>query len=367
MTCFLNLFHNNDFNSPGKEYICSTLFESSNEMILNYRGVMNKYGCLYIFILFFYVSPLFAQEKATPRRGEGVSSFLKRHNCLSQKQMEEFIKVNQNKLGKNNTLILGVSYILPSPQNFSSNEKTLNSKRKEPLFGRELEEYTIKSHALLGACYFLVSGHGGPDCGAIAKVDGRELHEDEYAYDIMLRLARNLLEHGATVHIIIQDPNDGIRKGKYLNNNKSETCMGETIPLNQTARLHQRSNKINQLSRNTEEKYQRAIFIHLDSQGDKNQVDVYFYHKSGDTTSRQFADNVRSTFEENYKTHQPNRGFSGTVSSRNLYVLNTTHPVSIFAELGNMQNTFDQRRYISDDNRQALANWLLRGFIKDYK
>ena len=67
-----------------------------------------------------------------------------------------------------------------------------------------------------------------------------ELHEDEYAYDVALRLARNLMEEGAKVYIIIQDAKDGIRDDQYLNNSKRETCMGAPIPLNQVARLRQR-------------------------------------------------------------------------------------------------------------------------------
>ena len=71
------------------------------------------------------------------------------------------------------------------------------------MFGKAYENYTVLDTSLAGACFFLVSGHGGPDPGTTCIVDGKELHEDEYAYDIMLRLARNLMEHGATVHIII--------------------------------------------------------------------------------------------------------------------------------------------------------------------
>ena len=329
---------------------------------------MGGFRFLLLFICIITSVSVFSQEKDIPRNGEGIQTFLLRNKRPPQKYTNEFIRLNKDKLGKNNALILNVSYILPPLDVASvSNTKKLNSKHKEPLFGKGQEEYTIKSLALQGACYFLVSGHGGADPGAIAKVDGKELHEDEYAYDIMLRLAKNLMENGATVHIIIQDARDGIRDGKYLSNSKSETCMGDPIPLNQTARLRQRSNRVNQLSAKATEKYQRAIFIHLDSRGHKNQVDVYFYHKERNITGKQFADNVRNTFESQYKRHQPGRGFTGTVSARNLYVLNATQPVSIFAELGNMQHPFDQRRYVQEDNRQALANWLLRGFIKDYE
>ena len=42
--------------------------------------------------------------------------------------------------------------------------------------------------------------------------------EDEYAYDITLRLAKELLAHGAEVYIIIQDENDGIRDDFVLRN-----------------------------------------------------------------------------------------------------------------------------------------------------
>lgn len=333
---------------------------------------MGKFRTVFLLFLLFVFSPLFSQKKDTPRNGEGVHSFLSRNNYSPQKYADEFLHLNKDKLGKNNSLLLGVSYVLPEIKNkgnerTEANNRKIGGKYKEPLFGKEHQEYTIKSLDLQGACYFLVSGHGGPDCGAITKVDGRELHEDEYAYDIMLRLSKNLLEHGATVHIIIQDKNDGIRNGMYLNNNKSETCMGEAIPLNQAARLRQRSNKINQLSKNAKEKFQRAVFIHLDSRGHRNQLDVFFYHKNGDTRGEKFAKTISDTFEAQYKKFQPGRGFTGTVSSRNLYVLNNTQPTSIFVELANMQNVFDQRRYVQENNRQALANWLLRGFIEELR
>lgn len=76
---------------------------------------------------------------------------------------------------------------------------------------------------------------------------------------------------------------------------------------------------------------------------------------------------MKDTFESKYGKHQPNRGFSGTVSGRNLYVLSHTTPASVFVELGNIQNTFDQRRLVMDSNRQALAKWLMEGFLKDFK
>ena len=152
---------------------------------------------------------------------------------------------------------------------------------KEPLFGKALATYPITSRELAGAIFYLVGGHGGPDPGAIGKYQGHDLHEDEYAYDIVLRLGRELLMRGAKVHFIIQDKKDGIRNEAILKNSKRETCMGKEIPLDQVARLRQRSQKIDQLYKKDKAAYKRAIFVHVDSRSQGKQTDVYFYHAPG--------------------------------------------------------------------------------------
>ena len=217
------------------------------------------------------------------------------------------------------------------------------------------------------SCLYLVSGHGGPDPGAIGKVGNRELHEDEYAYDIILRLGRALMEKGAKVHIIIQDEKDGIRDDRYLSNSDRETCLGQTIPLDQIARLQQRCDAINRLTYKDKEKYKRAIFIHVDSRGNKDQVDVFFYHSPGSKLGKRLTENIHKTFEQKYDKHQPNRGFRGTVSERSLYVLKKSNPAAAFLELGNIQNERDRKRLVIPSNRQALADWICQGIIKDFK
>jgi N-acetylmuramoyl-L-alanine amidase len=305
----------------------------------------------------------YAQEKDKPLPGEGVHAFLRRHNC--SRHYQAFVKLNKKKFGKNLSLLRDVEYLLPRTAPAPQRPKA----GFQPLFGKKHAAYTITDNVLSGACFFLSSGHGGPDCGAIAKIDGIELHEDEYAYDITLRLARNLLQHGATVFIIIQDADDGIRDDKYLRNNRKETCMGKPIPRNQTARLKQRTDKINSLSAERHEKYRRAVFIHLDSRSNRKHLDVFFYHQNRQGNrrrSRQLAETMRATFADRYAKVQPGRGFSGNVSARNLTVLRDARPVSVFIELANMQNEFDRRRYILSDNRQALANWMTIAFIHDF-
>ena len=97
-------------------------------------------------------------------------------------------------------------------------EKRKKSGNYEPLFGKSQAAYSVTSSSLRGAVFYLVSGHGGPDPGCIGKYQGHELHEDEYAYDIILRLGKELLKRGAKVHFIIQDSKDGIRNTAILKN-----------------------------------------------------------------------------------------------------------------------------------------------------
>jgi N-acetylmuramoyl-L-alanine amidase len=211
----------------------------------------------------------------------------------------------------------------------------------------------------------VVSGHGGPDPGAIGKMGEHRLHEDEYAYDIALRLARGLMMKGAKTYIIIQDAMDGIRDERILKNSKRETCMKAAIPKGQIERLRQRSAKINALNKTDGKGYARGIFIHIDSRSKRKQTDVFFYH-SPQSASKRLAYTMKAAFAGNYKRHQPGRGFTGTVSERSLYVLNNTIPASVFVELGNIQNSFDQQRFVIDNNRQALANWMCEAFVADY-
>lgn len=335
------------------------------------------YLALSFVFLFLCATSLSAQEKVRPKLGDGISTLLYRHGRGGLDYQKEFIELNKGKLGKNNSLLHGVTYVLPpkkkasaanaktSSQKPASKSTAIGSKHKETLFGSKYVEYEITSHELKGATFYVVSGHGGPDPGAIGKMGGHELHEDEYAYDIILRLARNLMMRGAIVHIIIQDAQDGIRDDQALKNSNRETCMGDPIPLNQIARLNQRSEKINYLHKKTKG-YARSIFVHVDSRSRDRRMDVFFYHSSS-APSKRLANTMKDTFGRKYDYHQPGRGFTGTVSERNLHVLRNTVPVAVYVEVANIQSPFDQQRIVLENNRQALANWMCDAFIADYK
>jgi N-acetylmuramoyl-L-alanine amidase len=202
----------------------------------------------------------------------------------------------------------------------------------------------------------------------VGVLNNQMLCEDEYAYDVTLRLARNLIQHGATVYIIIRDPNDGIRDESYLKPDKDEVCLLKgRIPINQLKRLKQRTEAVNELYANHRGSFQRMIVLHIDSRSHGENIDVFFYHDRQSKTGRKAAITLQKTFQRKYDQHQPGRGYKGTVSDRNLYVVRNSFPVAVYIELGNINHLRDQQRFIIPSNRQALANWLYEGLTLDYK
>jgi N-acetylmuramoyl-L-alanine amidase len=310
---------------------------------------------LFVNLLAFAQADSVSENK--PRPGEGIYAFLLRHQLSPGEHQAAFIELNQGKFGKDNALLAHHTYVLP----------LVKTELYEPLFGEEREYFPIESNELKGTVFYLVAGHGGPDPGAIGNYGNHELHEDEYAYDITLRLAKKLMENGAKIHLVIQDPDDGIRDEQILLYDNHETCGAVTIPLDQNERLKQRTLEVNKLYKADTEAYRRCIIIHLDSRSERRQIDVFFYHHKNSTSGKKLAHQLRDTFDEKYQQHQPSRGFSGTVSTRNLYLLRHTTPASVFIELGNIQNYRDQQRFVIADNRQALANWLYEGIKKDFE
>ncbi len=324
----------------------------------------NKYSIKFLFlvvILAIFGPATYSQQykSVKAQKGDGIYALLKKHG-LPATDFKRFVELNKDSLGKNNTLIIGRTYKLPLN---SSANKSLHK-----IFGTKYQQVEIKDTQLKGAVYYLISGHGGPDPGAVGKHNGHLLCEDEYAYDVTLRLARNLIEHGAMVYMIIQDKNDGIRDGSLLKPDKDEVCYPDLkIPASQKSRLRQRKNAVNKLYSKHKGRFQRLIVIHIDSRSQGENIDVFFYHDKRSKTGKKLVTNLQETFRNKYKQHQPGRGYRGTVSTRGLYVIRHSYPPTAFIELGNINHPRDKLRFINDNNRQALANWLTEGLIKDFK
>ncbi len=259
--------------------------------------------------------------------------------------------------------------IPPTVSSQNSGELNLSNKvggsRIFPIFGKKYQHVPIGSDRLQGKVFYIVSGHGGPDPGAVGKKGNFVLCEDEYAYDVALRLTRNLIAQGATAYMITRDPDDGIRDKKFLGCDNDELIWGnDRILRAQKPRLIQRSNAINALYEKHRKQgvtNQTAIIIHVDSRSRREQTDLFFYYQKDSARSKQIAENLQETMRRKYKKYQRNRHYHGSVTFRDLHMLRELLPASVYIELGNIRHPFDQQRIILKQNRQALADWLTDG------
>ena len=248
-------------------------------------------------------------------------------------------------------------------------EKGSGKNRHYLIFGDKYAYTPLLDSKLKGKIFYIVSGHGGPDPGAMAKRGGHTLCEDEYAYDVALRLTRNLIAHGATAYMITRDDNDGIREGSYLTCDTDERYWGtdKEMSLAQKIRLRGRSGTINRLyekhkARGVNNQY--MVAIHIDSRGTKAQTDLFFYHYPSSTEGKKLAKTLQKTIKNKYREVNPKRNYDGTVTGRNLHMLRETDATNVYIELGNIRNPFDQKRFVIESNRQALADWLCDGFLE---
>ena len=233
-----------------------------------------------------------------------------------------------------------------------------------PIFGKKYAYTPSVSSSLKGKVFYIVSGHGGPDPGAVGTRSSHQLCEDEYAYDVALRLTRLLIAHGATAYMIIRDT-DGIRDGKYLKCDTDEVVWGGAKVLrSQKPRLFQRSDKINELYEKHKKQgvtEQKNIVIHVDSRSKRERADVFFYYFPDDKKAKKLAQRIHRVIGNKYRKYRSNGKYTGTVTGRDLHMLRETKATSVYIELGNIRNPNDQKRLIIESNRDALAKWLFEG------
>lgn len=336
----------------------------------------NKNKILFTVFLLFISSIALGQESykyIIAKEGDGIIKILKRNHLDPNKYKSQFIALNEKKIGKDHHIYAGLKYKIPIVSK-SSTTKAKASKshtvRRFSIFGSEYDTVSIMNQHLKGCAFYLVSGHGGPDPGAIEMIDKKMITEDEYAYDVTLRLGRELIKEGATVYIITRDPKDGIRDDKFLINNTKEVCYpNKKIPRSQKQRLRQRTKAVNNLYKKNKKKfqYQRLLVMHVDAHLVSSEIDLFFYYFKNSSKGKKTAFNMREIIRRKYEYYQPHRGYKGKVVPRDLHMLSMTDPPSVFIELGNIKNSRDQKRLLQPRNRQLIAEWMVEGIKYDYK
>ncbi|MEM9835134.1 MAG: N-acetylmuramoyl-L-alanine amidase [Bacteroidota bacterium] len=246
-------------------------------------------------------------------------------------------------------------------------QNTTSGPRVYDIFGKKLAKTPLIDKKLAGQIFYICAGHGGLDPGAMGRRGGKNLCEDEYAYDVALRFCRNIIAHGGVAYMVNRDANDGIRDEVYLPCDKDELLWGG-VPMiaSQKGRLQQRSDIINALYQENLAKgllKQTVVCFHVDSRGSKKRIDLFFYYHDTDLLGKARANRMHEVVKAKYAKYQKGRDYQGTVTARDLHMLRETLPTSVYIELGNIRNAADQRRIVLEKNRQYLADWLYEGLF----
>lgn len=252
--------------------------------------------------------------------------------------------------------------------NNNASASSTGGQRIFPIFGEKYAYTPLASTKLRGKVFYVVGGHGGPDPGAIGQRGSYRLCEDEYAYDVALRLCRNLIAHGATAYMVNRDPNDGIRSERFLACDQDEVVWGgiRQSP-SQKVRLTQRSDVINDLH----EKHrlqgvtdQTVVVVHVDSRSKSQETDLFFYHHPSSEAGLALARKMHRTMRQKYRQYRASGEYHGTVTARDLHMLRECEPTGVYIELANIRNAHDQQRIIIERNRELLAEWMLEGLMQ---
>jgi LysM repeat protein len=244
------------------------------------------------------------------------------------------------------------------------------------MFRKEISREPVQDSTLRGWHIVIDPGHGGLDPGAIVSVpDGNGnpvvITEDEYAYDISLRLYRALSEHGASVSLTVIAPDHQIREGtdprctfvhrkNEVYNLASQNTPGGWRPVGSTEGLDLRktiaARQINSTAAAKKRNGSLYISIHADNTPDLPEgTAVLFDGMSEDekNRSREFAE-----------TLVPYLGGGSFVHGQQLRVLeDNPADASVLVEVRNIHYTRNAWALRSPELREQDARRIARGIV----
>ncbi len=318
-------------------------------------------------------SKLLAQDSLRTRvaeKGDGIYSMLRKQGIDPVQYYGDFIELNQGNLSEGSRLYEGRQYLIPEAPDSALEMGTiinLINGEEYSIFGRAY--VTPKSKRLQSTVYYLISNLHGPDFDAVQRVQEKNITEEGYAYDVTLRLAKELLSHGAKVYVILQDYNNRIGNDNALEINSDVDGSSEgKMSLDQLEQLEQRVDIVNKLYLKHSGKYQRLIVTHVDSHRKAQNNDMLFYYHEKSSNGQRLAESIRNTFQRKNNRYRPSSFFSGTFSDRsNLYLVRNSLPAMVYIEIGNITNRKDPWGSLNRYNRQAFANSIANGVLSDFE
>lgn len=243
----------------------------------------------------------------------------------------------------------------------------------------EKRSYKYKSQILKGWRIVIDPGHGGRDPGAIvSNKDGvnRAVHvvEDEYVYDIALRLYKKLKLEGADVELTVISPNHHIRENLRATitfvNEQNEVYNDEQYNRKNTSSVRPASANINQRRRIANRFFKGAkkgrtlfISVHADNSPKRPKGPlVIYYNRKGkiDTRSRTFAQVMQKTLDH--------PGMPAQIGGRSLAVIrNNNAHAEILVEIRNVHDKGEAWALRFHSRREKDADRIFQGVLNYVK
>ncbi len=234
--------------------------------------------------------------------------------------------------------------------------------RSLPPLSRNLEGYTV----------ILDPGHGGLDPGAIVEsVDGLGnkvyVVEDEYCYDIALRVYRDLIRHGADVHLTVISPTSTIRTTTDASltfvNLKNEVYNSKAInsqnrysvwPVGNAWGLDQRKVVAGEFLKGVGKQKSIFVSIHADNNpGDGEGTRILYSPSEKGKASQDLAEEM---------SRYMGRG-SDTRAQEVRVLRNNPAGASVLVEVRNLAYTNNSWAIRNEDLRQDDADRIVRGIV----
>ena len=225
--------------------------------------------------------------------------------------------------------------------------------------------------SLYGWVVVLDPGHGGEDPGSSHFYNRQRVTEDEYVYDVMLRVRRIALARGAIVFSTVRD-NVGERNwhpSRVFPDLRNERfSLDNSIVRAGTAGLRKRLLYGNSINRRYPSHRRAWISIHFDVLGRNNQIDGVRIIAADtslrlvETLERSFG-GVRRLRDDNPIVGSGDREYG----IRRLFVLGPENNIreKVLIELGNFNNQADLWRVRNPVVRESYAFSIVRA-LEDY-